>query len=134
MAVGAFRGCAVYYAVVEDFIEIAHERLAALSQRIERLRFTEMGDGRNPRAIWVNLNELTVPGPRDKRFFEELAERIVDLGRKAGLPPEAEERVLGQLIPLGTEYAEESIHEGSVREYVKVAAGEVAKEVIADES
>lgn len=131
IAVGAFRGCAVYYAVVEDFIEIAHEHLAALSQRIERLRLPEMGDGRNPRAIWVNLDEQTIPGPKDAQF---LAKRIVDLGREAGLPPDTREQLCFGLIPLGTEYALKSIHEGRVREYVKVTAGEVAKEVLAHES
>jgi hypothetical protein len=131
MAVGAFRGCAVYYAMVEDFMDIAHEHLAALSQRIERLRFTETSDGRNPRAIWVNLDELTVPGPGEPRFFEELAKRIVNLGREAGLTPNAEKLLLSRLIPLGTEYAQKNIHEGRVREYVKMTAGEVAREAMA---
>jgi hypothetical protein len=130
MAVGAFRGCAVYYAVVEDFIEIAHEHLAALSQRIERLRYTEISDGRNPRAIWVNLDELTVPGPGEPRFFEELARRIVDLGKEAGLTPKAEKRLLSRLVPLGAEYAQKNINQGRVREYVKMTAGEVAREAM----
>jgi hypothetical protein len=116
--------------VVEDFIEIAHEHLTALSQRIERLRLSWTADGRNPRAIWVDLDELTVPGPRDKRFFKELADRIVGLGRDAGLSPEAGERVLFELIPVATEYAGQSILEGSVREYVKVAAEIMAHEVL----
>lgn len=133
MAVGAFRGCAVYYTVVEDFIEIAHEHLAALSQRIERVPLDWMGDTRNPRAIWVDLDELTVPGPRDKRFFEELADRIVGLGTDAGLPPEARELVLCRLIPVAAEFAEESILEGGVRAFVKVAAGRVAAEVMKHE-
>lgn len=134
MALGAFRGCAVYYAVVEDFIEIAHEHLAALSQRIERLPFSEVGDGRNQRAVWVNLDELTLPGPRDKRFFVELAEHIVGIGNEAGLPVESGERLLSEFNPLGAECAANSIHEGIVREYVKMAAGKVAREAMAHES
>ena len=38
MATGAFRGCAIYYAVTEEFIDIAGRNLGALSQRIERAR------------------------------------------------------------------------------------------------
>lgn len=128
MAVGAFRGCAIYYSVVEDFIEIAREHLAALSQRIERVRWDMGGVTRNPRAIWVDLDELTVPGPRDKRFFEELADRIVGLGTDAGLPSEARERVLCRLNPVAAKF-EESILEGRVRAFVKEAAGMVAAEV-----
>jgi len=106
MAVGAFHGCAVYYAVVEDFIDIAHDQLAALAQRIERVRLPHAKDTRNPRAVWVDLDELTDPGPRDHRFFLELADRIVDLGREAGLAPDGAKRSLEKLIPLASEYAE----------------------------
>ena len=38
LAVGSFCGCAVYYAVVDDFIEMADQDLGALGQRIERHR------------------------------------------------------------------------------------------------
>ena len=121
MAVGTFAGCAVYYAMAEDFIEIAGEHLAALTQRVERLRLPDIPDQPNPRAIWVDLNELTSPEPKDSRFFAELAGRIVDLGREAGLPPDACERAQDRLILVAEQYAG-TLHDGNVREFVKAAA------------
>ena len=53
MATGAFRGCAIYYAVTEEFIDIAGRNLGALSQRIERARPPGLDGFPNPRAIWV---------------------------------------------------------------------------------
>jgi len=38
LATGAFRGCAIFYAVVEEFLDIARAQLEALSQRVERIR------------------------------------------------------------------------------------------------
>ena len=66
LAVGSFRGCAVYYAVVEDFMEMADQGLGALGQRIQRYRFQET---RNQRAVSVSLDELTEPGPRNPRLL-----------------------------------------------------------------
>lgn len=130
LAVGTFRGCAVYYAVVEDFIEMADQGLGALGQRIQRYRFQET---RNQRAVSVNLDELTEPGPRNPRFFEELAECIVDLGREAGLTSDASARVLNRLTGEAEQYAE-ALSEGKVRDFVKLAAASVAQEVMAHAS
>lgn len=131
LAVGSFRGCAVYYAVVEDFIETAGQHLGALAQRIERVKVPEVT--RNPRAVSVNLDELTEPGPRDPRFFEQLAERIVDLGQEAGLPSDASRPVFDRLTRDAADFAA-YLKEGKVREFVKKAAGTVAREVIRHES
>ncbi len=126
MAIGAFRGCGVYYAVTEEFIVDAKAHLQALSQRIERTRRPE----RNPRAVWVDLDELTVPGPQDPAFFKELAERIVGIGREAGLPAADADRIQRGLGSLAVSYVE-NINEGAVREYVKEAAASVAQELSA---
>ena len=128
MATGAFRGCGVYYAVTEEFIVDARAHLQALSQRIERPR---RPGARNPRAVWVDLDELTVPPPREPAFFEELAGRIVGIGRGAGLPAADADRVQRELGSLAVSYALENINEGAVREYVKEAAARVAQELSA---
>jgi len=130
MAVGAFQGCAVYYAVAEEFIDIVKRDLDALSQRIARVRLSQMANGRNPRAVWVDLDELTVPGPGDVRFYEELAEHIVNIGREAGLDADGTGAVMEPLRRRARAHAEENISEGRVREYVKEAASSVARELM----
>lgn len=128
MATGAFRGCAIYYAVTEEFIDIADRNLGALSQRIERVRLPELDGASNPRAIWVNIDELTDPGPQDPRFFADLSDRIIDIGLAAGLHPSDAERAAHSLKEIGNRYAD-FITEGRVREFVKEAAGLVAQNV-----
>lgn len=128
MAIGAFRGCSVYYAVVEDFIEYAREHLEALSQRIERIHLEGSENSSNPRAVWASLDELTDPNPKSAAFYEKLASRIVDLGKKAGLPDERAEGVVNGLKETAREYADK-LYEGAVREFVKLAASEVAMEI-----
>ena len=128
MATGAFRGCAIYYAVTEEFIDIANRNLGALSQRIERVRVPDMDGIRNPRAIWVNIDELTNPGPQDPRFFEELARRIVHIGRRSGLNHSDATRIMDSLQRRATEYAAD-INEGRVRDFVKETAALVAQKV-----
>ena len=120
LAAGAFRGCAVYYAVADDFEEMA-AALGALTQRIERVQVPEM-EGPNPRAVSVYLDELTVPEPNDHHFFETLAQRILDIGRDAGLPPSKADRLMSEFPP---EDARETIYEGGVRQFVKMAAGKI---------
>ena len=86
IATGAFRGCAIYYAVTEEFIDIASRNLGALSQRLERTRLPELAGASNPHAIWVNIDELTDPDPRDPRFFADLSNRIINIGQGAKSP------------------------------------------------
>ncbi len=128
MAVGAFRGCTIYYAVVEDFIELAREQLEALSQRIERIHLGTGDAYRNRRAVWASLDELTDPNPESPIFYEELAERIVDLGKNAGLP-EGKAKPLVSELKESAQNAADGIYEGAVREFVKYAASRVAMEV-----
>lgn len=125
LAVGAFRGCAVYYAVADDFEEMAKD-LGALTQRIERVHVPEVKEDRNPRAVSVYLDELTVPEPHDNRFFETLVQRILDIGRDAGLPPSTLERLIDQFA-LDLENARETIYEGGVRQFVKDAAAKIMR-------
>ena len=128
LAQGNFRSCAIYYAVVEEFLETARFELEALSQRIERVRFSSNGHGRNPRAVWVDLDELTRPSPESEGFYEQLAKAIADLGIAAGLPGQARERILGRIsTEVGT--FSKSINTGAVREFVKRAASLVGQEV-----
>lgn len=128
MATGAFRGCAIYYAVTEEFIEIAGRNLGALSQRIERTRLPELDEASNPRAVWVNIDELTDPGPQDPRFFSELSDRIINIGLEAGLRHSDTGHLANSLRGIGSRYAS-YISEGRVREFVKEAATLVAQKV-----
>ena len=128
MATGAFRGCAIYYAVTEEFIDIADRNLGALSQRIERTRLPELDGASNPRAVWVNIDELTDPGPQDPRFFEDLSARIINIGLEAGLCHSDTGPLANSLRDIGSRYAR-SITEGRVREFVKEAAARVAQKV-----
>lgn len=125
LAAGAFRGCAVYYAVAEDFEEMA-KSLGALTQRIERFRVPELQEDRNPRAVSVYLDELTVPAPHDHRFFETLAQRILDIGRDAGLSRSTPDQLMEEFA-LENENAQETIYEGGVRQFVKTAAGKIIR-------
>lgn len=134
MATGMIRGCAVYYAVVEEFMDIAKDNLEALSQRIERVDIKLEGKRTpNPRAVWVDLDDLTMPRPQNCLFFEELAERIVGIGQKAGLSTTTADRLMVSLKQLAETHAEENISEGKVREYVREAATAVAHQLDSEE-
>ncbi|MBK1644811.1 hypothetical protein CKO25_09145 [Thiocapsa imhoffii] len=132
MALGAFRGVSIHYAVVEDFIELARERLEALSQRIERVRveLDEPSAARrgNPRAVWVSLDELTQPSPQDPTFFVQLGAGIIEIGRQAGLAEALVPHLEAQFVQEARSSAE-SIFDGVVREFVKFAATAVAQQV-----
>lgn len=121
MATGAFRGCAIYYAVTEEFIDIASRRLGALSQRIERTHVPELNRAANPRAVWVNIDELTEPHPKEPQFFAELSNHIIEIGRQAGLDTSKEEDIAKRLNKMGIRYTDYTT-EGRVREFVKEAA------------
>ena len=128
MAVGAFRGCAIYCTVVGDFSEFAGQYLGALQQRLERVRVPLRKQLPNPRAISVSLDELTNPGPDSIDFYLELGRRIIELGREAGLAP-AEVKSISTLLSKHGEKQARSIRDGAVREFVKLAAGEVAMRI-----
>lgn len=121
MATGAFRGCAIYYAVTEEFFDIAKRHLGALSQRIERVRPFQSDAISNPRAVWVDIDELTNPGPQDPHFYSELSTRMVEIGLKAGLHPAEARAITTSLAKEGRQYVN-YIFDGRVREFVKHAA------------
>ena len=118
LAAGAFRGCAVYYAVGGDIQYIA-SNLGALWQRIERV-FPPPED--NPYAVSVNLGELLKPNPSDPAFFIALAERIAGIGREAGLSREASTELMIGFVRAAPNYAE-TTNEGSVLKWVKNVSG-----------
>jgi hypothetical protein len=128
LALGSFHGCIIYYAVVEELLEVARSELDALRQRLERVHLAEAGVLRNPRAVWVDLDELTDPGPGEKRFFEELGNRILDIGMDAGLPESSRAEFLNKVSRLSKRYSR-SISDGAVREFVKEAANHIAQGV-----
>ena len=106
MATGTFRGCAIYYAVAEEFMDLAGNELEALSQRIRR----ELPGQRNPRAVWADLEELTCPRTHELAFFQELSGRIVDIGREAELPESACERLTPRLRDTSRKLPCDNIH------------------------
>ncbi len=128
LATGAYEGCAVYYAAAEDLLDSARADLGALAQRIDRMRLPHTGRSRNPRAVWVDLDELTVPGPHDSRFFEELGQSIHRLGSDAGMDPSHAPEIRDLVRDRAWKYAED-IDEGQVRRFVKEIAANVALKV-----
>ena len=77
----------------------------------------------------MNIDELTDPGPQDPRFFADLSDRIIGIGKDAGLRPPDAERVARSLKKTGKRYAK-GISQGRVREFVKEAATLVAQKVM----
>ena len=128
LATGAYRGCAVYYAVAEEFIDTARDDLGALAQRIDRVRAQTGYERRNPRAVWVDIDELTFPGPRDPRFFDELADRILELGIEAGLDASGLPAIRHDIRRRASSYVH-ALNEGRVRDFVKDTAAAVARHV-----
>lgn len=128
MALGNFRGCAIYYAVVEEFLETAKIELEALSQRIERIRLGSGSSVRNPRAVWVDLNELTDPSPESQTFYDLLGERITSIGLDAGISGHVGGLIAQRLRERSAHFSN-SINVGAVRDFVKLAASLVAEGV-----
>jgi hypothetical protein len=125
VATGMFNGCAFYFAVVEEFRELAETNLEALAQRIERIH----GDLANPRAVWTSLDELTYPSPDEPDFFETLGEKIIELALGAGMK-ESDAKVLRQRFSEKASLAAHNIRDGAVREFVKEAAAMTVQRVL----
>jgi P-loop Domain of unknown function (DUF2791) len=126
-ATGGIVGCSVTHAVVDDFLVLAQEELLALHQRLERpIRFHNPAL-RNRRAIWVDLDELTVPDPSNASFYKELGKKLLDVGHAAGLSSGSAKQ-LESLIDQQSEQASASIKIDAVRTFVKRVATEIAKE------
>ncbi len=128
MALGSFKGCVIHYAVVEEFLEVAKTELEALSQRIERIRIGKEGELSNPRAVWVDLDELTNPSPGNEVFFTKLGKNILHIGEEAGLTNSSVIKIEKSLNDLGAQFCK-SISTGAVREFVKTIASHVAMEI-----
>lgn len=124
VAVGNFCGCAFFFAVVEDFIQIASSSLGALAQRIERLH----PDHKNPRAVWTSLDELTSPDPENPEFYEQLGNRVIDIALSAGMKSH-QGSVLKDEILKRSRLAAQDVSSGAVREFVKFAATRAAQEI-----
>ena len=77
-----------------------------------------MDGASNPRAVWVNIDELTEPRPQDPRFFADLSDRIIDIGLAAGLRSSDAGRIKHLLNDIGNRHAN-YITEGRVREFVQ---------------
>ena len=82
----------------------------------------------NPRAVSVGLDELTYPGPDSADFYIELGNRIIGLGREAGLSQTDAGKIQAVLRGQSEKQAR-SIRDGAVREFVKMAANEVARRI-----
>ncbi len=124
LALGSIRGCALILAVVEEFLEEARRDLDALSQRLERPRLPGEQKLANPRALWVDIEELTRPGTENPEFYLLLAEKLLDLGQEAGLQPGQVSSLRSKLEPLARQTAA-SISSGAVRDFVKQAASQI---------
>ena len=123
LAVGSYSGCVVYYAVAGEMAGIAMG-LDALQQRLERVKPEPVADAVNPRAVTVDLDELTKPNPDDAEFFIELADRIVGMGVESGLSSAAAGMLKGSWGDIVQRHMD-SISEGRVRKFVKSISTDV---------
>lgn len=122
IATGMFSGCLFYFAVVEEFREIAENNLEALAQRIERIHPDEC----NPRAIWTSLDELTNPPPDQAEFFEALGDKLTEVAIDAGMDDAHAATLRADFARMARNSAQD-ISEGAVREFVKSAAAKASR-------
>lgn len=120
-ALGTLSGSMILYSASEDFLDFARERLDALAQRIEPAPLQSGAKGRNQRAIWADLDDLTEPNTADTRFFRSLAEKIVGFSTDLKLPSDRVTRASKRIFSLA-DAAGKSLSRGSVRNFVKTAA------------
>lgn len=120
-ALGTLSGSMILYSASEDFLDFARERLDALAQRIEPASLQQGVKGRNQRAIWADLDDLTEPNATESRFFHLLAKKMVGLGVGLRLPPDKVIRASRRIFSLA-DSAGKSLEQGNVRNFVKAAA------------
>jgi hypothetical protein len=128
LATGGTPGCSVVYATTRDLMEIAKQDYEALWQRVARLQDGE-GFGtraRNPRAIWCRLDELTDPAPDVPEFYVELGEKLLALGKDAGL---ANGRLLDlrQELPRMAQKMSQNLTQSAVRDFIKQVASGITR-------
>ena len=125
VATGTFSGCVFFFAVVEEFREVAATNLQALAQRIERIHFHKP----NPRAVWTSLDEITLPSPDDSIFFQTLGDRIIEIAINAGMEGRHTDSLREEFRSLGV-MASKTIYMGAVRQFVRSAAAKAAQFVV----
>lgn len=117
LGVGALPGVGIIYAAASDLVTTAREVLPPLAQRIERIDPSR----KNLRAVWCYLDEMTHPHPGHPEFYAELTERVIALGRDAGI----EESVMVSArsrLKHEAQTSAKSLRDSSVRDFVKLAA------------
>lgn len=128
LATGGIPGCSVIYATTRDLVEIARKDYPALSQRVERRDEMNTFDvpKANPRAIWCRLDELTVPGPETREFFEQLGEKLIGLAKDAAIPDRRLAAVL-QTLPGRAKAMSQNLTQAAVREFIKTEAADLVR-------
>lgn len=128
LATGGTPGCSVVYATTRDLMEIAKEDYRALWQRVARLQNESMFEiaPRNSRAIWCRLDELTDPAPDVPEFYLELGDKLLALGKDAGVLGKRLEAVRAQLPSLGKKMSE-TLSQAAVRDFIKRVAAEIMR-------
>jgi hypothetical protein len=122
VAAGDLRGCAIYYAVVDDFLDTARLYLDALAQRIERVRIDALpGSNANLRAVWCSVDEVTEPRPPSEEFYKGLRDRLLDLTAESGFPRDRIAELRKRLGGAVREFATRA-DPGAVREFVRKTA------------
>src|SRR5690606_30828007 len=117
IATGGLPGVAVVYASTPDFVRNAADDYPALHQRVARVGGDDESLPSNPRAVWCGLDELTVPSSHTNEFFLLLGQRLIDLGREAGIASSHLSDVSRLLPTLATQH--NTLIQGAVREFVK---------------
>ena len=124
MAVGSMPGAVIVYAVTHDLLEHAARDYPALAQRISRV--SEQDEWNrvppNPRAIWSQLDHLTIPARSSRMFYQRLLDRLVEFARKSDI----QERRIERAQRFGAESMDKfagSIESDVVRIFVKEIAG-----------
>lgn len=128
LATGGIPGCSVVYATTADFIQMAFEDYPALWQRVARMEETTPSaePPRNPRAVWCRLDELTEPSPAMREFFTTLGEKLIALGREAGVTEGRLHAARQALAGLSDEMSH-NITQGAVRQFIKRMANEILR-------
>jgi len=117
IATGGLPGVAVVYASTPDFVRNAADDYPALHQRVARVSADDESLPSNPRAVWCGLDELTVPSSHTNEFFLLLGQRLIDVGREAGVASSQLSAVSRLLPTLATQH--NTLVQGAVREFVK---------------
>jgi hypothetical protein len=117
IATGGLPGVAIVYASTPDFVRNAADEYPALHQRVARVGAYDEYLPPNQRAVWCGLDELTKPSSHTNEFFLLLGQKLIDLGREAGVVSSHLDAVSRLLPTLATRH--NTLVQGAVREFVK---------------